>query len=116
MRVLAQFGPGFAVLGSIGDFEVVEAWLPRELGELVPAGWVAGADPEFDARLLDGLNALPGARFVVVSERGGEQAGELTPVELSPVELNPVDLGAALTDETLRAVGAPGAQTFRGWI
>lgn len=116
LRVLAQFGPEFAVLGSISDFEVVEAWLPREVGELVPAGWVAGADREFDARLLDGLNALPGARFVVVSERGGKQAGELSPVELSPVELNPVDLGAALTAETLRAASAPGAQTFRGWI
>jgi len=111
LRVLGQFGPEFAVLGSIGDFEVVEAWLPREVGELVPAGWVAGADREVDARLLDGLNALPGARFVVVSERGGEQAGEL-----SPVELNPVDLGAVLTAETLRAASAPGAQTFRGWI
>lgn len=106
LRVLAQFGPEFAVLGSIGDFEVVEAWLPREVGELVPAGWVAGADAEFDARLLDGFNALPGARFVVVSERAGAHAGELSPV----------DLGAALTAETLRAASAPGAQTFRGWI
>ncbi|GAA1170751.1 hypothetical protein GCM10009631_07390 [Corynebacterium glaucum] len=120
LRVLAQFGPEFAAVSSAGDFEVVEAWLPREVSELVPAGWVAGVDPEFDAafdaRLLDGLNALPGARFVAVSERGGEQAGELSPGQVSPGELSPVDLGAALTAETLRAVSAQGAQTFRGWI
>lgn len=106
LRVLAQFGPEFAVPAGFDDAGVVEAWLPREVGELVPAGWVAGVDPEFDARMIDGLNALPGARFVVVSERGGAHAGELSPV----------DLGAALTAETLRAASAPSAQTFRGWI
>lgn len=41
-------------------------WLPRDISELIPRGWTDADNEGFLLALEDGLNLLPGRRFVVV--------------------------------------------------
>lgn len=41
-------------------------WLPRDISELIPRGWTDVDNEGFLLDLEDGLNLLPGRRFVVV--------------------------------------------------
>ena len=41
-------------------------WLPRDVSELIPRGWTDSDNEGFLLALEDGLNLLPGRRFVVV--------------------------------------------------
>ena len=41
-------------------------WLPRDISELIPRGWTDVDNEGFLLALEDGLNLLPGRRFVVV--------------------------------------------------
>lgn len=94
LGVLAGFGPEYAAPLHLGDQRAIDAWLPRDVRDLLPSGWAPGADPELDARLLAGINALPGRRFVAVHPAC------------------PVDLGCEIALDDLAA----GEPVYRGWV
>lgn len=91
---------------------VVEAWLPRDVRELVPADWDEELDKQLPESLVTGLNALPGRRFVVVFDE--QTAEEFAETGLPDKErLVPVDLGAVIDPDVL---GLRAVQVFRSGV
>ena len=53
-------------------------WLPRDITDLIPRGWTDASNDEFAMELEDGLNMLPGRRFVVVLDHQSPEEYERT--------------------------------------
>lgn len=91
---------------------VIDAWLPRDVRELVPAGWDEELDTHLPVSLLTGLNALPGRRFVAVVDE--QTAAEFAETGLPEKDrLVPVDLGAEIDPDVL---GMRAVQVFRSGV
>lgn len=102
-------------LGSdnvIHTVHAIEAWLPRDLRELMPRVWSDELDAQLQEPLVAGLNVLPGARFVGVFD-------EQTPEEFEGTGLpdaekfSPIDLGADLGEDALQVLAIPNLSVFR---
>lgn len=91
----------------------IDAWLPRDVKEYVPAGWGENFDAQMPMTLLDGINALPGARFVVVFDDQTREDFEATRMP-DKSKLTPMDIGPEIDPRVLG--GGGGMQVFRTWV
>ena len=89
--------------------DVIDAWLPRDVRELVPSEWGEELDQKLPESLVAGLNALPGRRFIAVLDDQTAEEFEATGMP-DKERLNPVDLGPEVDPEVL---SMRGVQVFR---
>lgn len=89
--------------------DVIDAWLPRDVRELVPSEWDDELDQQLPESLVAGLNALPGRRFIAVLDDQPAEEFEATGMP-DKGRLNPVDLGPEVDPEVL---SMRGVQVFR---
>lgn len=94
---------------AIHIVNTIDAWLPRDVSDYVPVGWGEEFDAQMPMTLLDGLNELPGARFVVVFDEQTREEFEATGLP-DKSQLIPVDIGPEIDP---RVLGLKGAQVFR---
>ena len=105
-------------LGSddvIYTVHAIEAWLPRDIRELMPRLWSEELDAQLQEPLVAGLNILPGARFVGVLDEQTQADFEET--GLPDVDkFSPIDLGPELGEDALEVLSIPNISVFRTWV
>lgn len=105
-------------LGSddvIYTVHAIEAWLPRDIRELMPRVWNEKLDTQLQEPLVAGLNVLPGARFVAVLDEQTQADFEET--GLPDVDkFSPIDLGPELGEDALEVLSIPNISVFRTWV
>lgn len=129
LGVLAFFDPDYMVpeqlaevasglnedMGSTEVLSVarsIDAWLPRNLNELIPRGWDEELDSEMCTSIIDGLNAVDGKRFVVVFDE--QTKAEFADTDLPNKDrLIPFSLGRELDEDVF---GLQRQQLFRAWV
>ncbi|MBA5245243.1 hypothetical protein [Corynebacterium haemomassiliense] len=76
-RSAAKLNEEMRVDASVELARTIGHWLPRDISELIPRGWTDASNQEFSLALEDGLNLLPGRRFVAVFDhQSPEEYGE----------------------------------------
>lgn len=95
---------------AIHIVHTIDAWLPRDVNDYVPVGWGENFDAQMSMTLIDGINALPGARFVVVFDDQTRDEFEATGMT-DKSKLIPMDIGPEIDPRVLGAGG--GVQVFR---
>lgn len=68
-RAAAQLNEEMRVDAAIVLARTIGHWLPRDITDLIPRGWTDEANDEFSLALEEGLNTLPGRRFIVVLDQ-----------------------------------------------
>lgn len=94
---------------AIHIVNTIDAWLPRDVNDYVPFGWGKEHDAQMPMTLLDGLNALPGTRFVAVFDEQTREEFEATGLP-DKAQLVPIDMGPEIDP---RVIGMRGVQVFR---
>ena len=77
-RSAAQLHEEMRADAAIELARTIGHWLPRDITDLIPRGWTEEANDEFAMELEDGLNILPGRRFVVVLDHQSPEEYERT--------------------------------------
>ena len=77
-RSAAQLNEEMRADAAIELARTIGHWLPRDITDLIPRGWTDEANDEFALALEDGLNTLPGRRFVVVLDHQSPEEYERT--------------------------------------
>ena len=77
-RSAADLNEEMRVNAAIELTRTIGHWLPRDITDLIPRGWTEEANDEFAMELEDGLNMLPGRRFVVVLDHQSPDEYERT--------------------------------------
>jgi len=77
-RSAAQLNEEMRADAAIELARTIGYWLPRDITDLIPRGWTDASNDEFAMELEDGLNMLPGRRFVVVLDHQSPEEYERT--------------------------------------
>lgn len=77
-RSAAELNEEMRVNAAIELARTIGHWLPRDITDLIPRGWTEEANDEFAMELEDGLNMLPGRRFIVVLDNQSPEEYERT--------------------------------------
>ena len=78
VRSAAELNEEMRVDAAVELARTIGHWLPRDITDLIPRGWTEEANDEFAMELEDGLNILPGRRFVVVLDHQSPEEYERT--------------------------------------
>ena len=68
-RSAADLNEEMRVDAAVELTRTIGHWLPRDIADLIPRGWTDASNDEFAMELEDGLNMLPGRRFIVVLDQ-----------------------------------------------
>ena len=68
-RSAADLNEEMRVDAAVELTRTIGHWLPRDITDLIPRGWTDASNDEFAMELEDGLNMLPGRRFIVVLDQ-----------------------------------------------
>ena len=68
-RSAADLNEEMRIEAAVELTRTIGHWLPRDIADLIPRGWTDESNYEFAMLLEDGLNMLPGRRFIVVRDR-----------------------------------------------
>lgn len=77
-RSATQLNEEMRVNAAIELARTIGHWLPRDITDLIPRGWTDEANDEFSLALEEGLNELPGRRFIVVLDHQSPEEYEQT--------------------------------------
>ena len=68
-RSAADLNEEMRIEAAVELTRTIGHWLPRDIADLIPRGWTDASNDEFAMELEDGLNMLPGRRFIVVLDQ-----------------------------------------------